>query len=268
MSFQTYNPIDGTKRLSPSALGVPPGTAVDPQVAELLRDIVLQLRLPEAGVTTPWGTRVGDMKWEEIEHPDTNIASFRLTDAKIKNASTALFGQQLPFITVMTGELQMASELKRILEGSDYELFETQGVYSQDDPDPIPNIRYLHWLRVLDLADQPTRNVKPMEQVAREMHGTLLFSQQVPVEGTTSRQPPAISFEDAFNLQEPAPIDVVPGDPGAPTFPSNPGVPDQQPPPSEQLPAPVASRASLAGPVLLGLGILGATIVVGRRMRK
>lgn len=273
MSFQSFTPISSIQGLSASALGVPPGTAVEPQVAELLRDLAVQLGLKEMGVVTPWATRVGDMSWREIENPDTNIAMFQLTDSQINEAtSSVLFGQPLPFVTIATGELQMISEINRILENSNYELFETQGVYSQNDSDPIPTIVFLHWLRVKDLSDQPTRNVKSMDQVAKEMQGSLTFSQQVPVEGTTTRQPPSVSFEDAFNLQEPAPIDSQPELPGPPNPPVTfPGDEDTQVPEEDPglEPSPVFGvKGSMAGPVLVGIGVLAATILIAKAVKK
>jgi hypothetical protein len=238
---------------------------VEPQVAELLRDIALQLNLPEAGVVTPWATRKSDLDWQEISNPDTNIAMFGITDAKIQEASVVLFGQPIPFVTVFTDSPLTISDIERIAEDSNYDLFETQAVYSQADSDPIPKIQFVHWFRVKDISDQLTRSSKRMEAVAQEMRGTLLFSQQVPVGNSTIRQPPGISFEDAFDLQQQTPIEITPGNPPPSTGP----FPEPTPgfPPATTQPVP-AQRDSIMGPGLVGLGLLGATIVVWKVLKK
>lgn len=271
MAFQSFTPISGLRRLTPSALAVPLGTSVEPQVAELLRDIAFQLHLPEAGVFTPWATRQSDLTWQEIVNPDTNIATFEITDAKIQEASVVLFGQPIPFVTVLTSSPLVIAEIERLVEDSNYDLFETQAVYSQLDSDPIPRIQFLHWFRVKDIADQSQRGARRMEQVARDMGGVLRFSQQVPVQGSTVRQPPGISFEEAFDLQG-GPVDVLPPIPGNPGSP-----PILSPGPSPVLPGPITPGPSPAPaqpqsnyvvPVLVGIGVLAAIIVVSKAVKR
>jgi len=255
MSVERFTPI---KQLGSavgfSALGVPPGTSVQPQVAELLRDVAGSLGLPEVGVVTPWAGREGDLAWREVESPDTNVALFELTDAKIHEATEVLFGTPLPFVTVIAKELSSIAELQRIVANSPYDLFETQAVYRQEDPDPVPEIYYLHWLRVKDVPDIP-RDATSMDVVAREMKGSLMFGQQVPVESSTVREPPAISFEDAFRSELPSEEEEVPAPP-----------PDQQPVP-EPTPQP-SGKVSMLGPFALGVGVLAATVAIGRAMKK
>lgn len=257
MNFEKFEPLNvfGSQAQF-SSLGAPPGAAISPQVAELLRDLTTSLGLPDAGVVTPWAGRLGDLEWKEIVSPDTNIATFELTDAKIAEATEVLFGQPLPFVTVLTGELQAVSELHRILEESPYELFETQAVYRQDDSDPVPRILFLHWLRVKDVPDIP-RTAKNMNLVASDMHGQLRFSQQVPVGTSTIRpNPPAISFQEALAAQESVTVPVPTPGPGP------------IPPVQEPLPAEGKSKPNLLGPILVGVAVLAATVVAGRGIRK
>ncbi len=188
------------------SVGVPWGVSLSTQLAEMLGDLTGQLGLVEIGVLTPWATRKSDLKWQEITKPDTNIATFRIDDAGIQAAQqTVLFGQRLPFVTVLTGQLQTTTELEQSLNGSMYELYETQAVYRQDDSEEVPNVLFLHWLRVLP-EDQMPRSPKGLDKVASEMHGQLSYSQQVPVESTTLRAPPAVTFAQAFGVQEPDPL--------------------------------------------------------------
>lgn len=254
MNFEHFTPIKPLgSTVSFSALGVPPGVSVQPQLAELLRDVTEALSLPEAGIVTPWAGRQGDLAWKEIQTPDTNVALFQLTDAKIAEASNVLFGAPLPFVAVFTDSLLSISELERIAEDSPYDLFETQAVYRQSDQQPVPKVFFLHWLRVKDEPDIP-RDAKNMDLVAQQMRGKLVFGQQVPVEGSTIRQPPSVSFEEAFRT-EPEPVEEVGPAPGP--LPAPEPVPTQPP-----------DRVSILGPLALGVGALAATVAIGRAMRK
>lgn len=268
MLYEISKPLRSLGSTVPfEGIGAPFGVSLSNQLAELLRDITGQLALPEMGVLTPWATRKGDLQWTEISKPDTNIATFRIDDAAIKEAqNTVLFGQRLPFLTVLTGQLQTTTELKSILDGSMYELFETQAVYRQDDQDAIPNILFLHWLRVLP-EDQIPRSSKSMNQVAGEMLGQLLYSQQVPVESSTTRAAPAITFAQAFGVQEPDPI-------FQPTV-TTPVVPSSVPPASTtSAPVQTTSQAgmglsgSMILPILCGVVSAVSTVYVMKRLVK
>ncbi len=250
-------PIDG--------VGVPQGVSLSTQLAEMLSDLVGSLGLPEMGVLTPWATRKGDLQWQEINKPDTNIATFRIDDAGIQAAQQmVLFGQRLPFVTVLTGQLQTTTELEKILDGSMYELYETQAVYRQDDSDDIPNVLFLHWLRVLP-EDQMPRSIKSMGTVASEMHGQLLYSQQVPVESSTLRAPPGVTFAQAFGVQEPDPLfqpTVLPAP--AVTQPTTSAPADLQPSSSAQ----VKAGGGMLVPLLIGVVSAVSTAYVVKRWVK
>lgn len=248
-------------------VGVPWGVPLSTQLAEMLRDLTGQLRLPEMGVLTPWATRISDLQWKEITKPDTNIATFRIDDAAIQAAQqTVLFGQRLPFLTVLTGQLQNNAELERILDGSMYELFETQAVYRQDDSNAVPNILFLHWLRVLP-EEQIPRSPKAMNQVASDMFGQLLYSQQVPVESSTLRAAPSISFAQAFGVQEPDPLfqpQVLPAPTAVQTLPPSSSMPSASP----QTQASVAPGGGLMLPLLFGVVSAVSTAYFAKRWLK
>lgn len=252
MNFEHYTPMGKFGSVSDfSALGVPPGASVQPQVAELLRDVAEALGLPKAGVVTPWAGREGDLAWKEITSPDTNVALFQITDAKIAEATDVLFGTPLPFVVVLTKAPASIPELQRVVRDSPYDLFETQAVYRQDDTQPVPDIYYLHWLRVKDVADIP-RDAKSMDIVAQDMRGDLMFGQQVPVESSTVREAPAISFEDALQTDVSEPVE------------------DTEPPVQEtpsQPPEVSVQKTSWVGPIAVGAGVLAATIAIGRKWK-
>lgn len=262
MPYETTKALKVLGALGFDGMGVPFGVSLSNQLAELLRDMTGALGLQEMGVVTPWATRQSDIQWTEISKPDTNIATFQIDDQKIKLAQdTVLFGQRLPFLTVLTGRIQTTTELQDILDGSMYELFETQAVYRQDDPNPVPNILFLHWLRVLP-EDQIPLRVKPMGDVAKEMSGQLLFSQQVSVESSTLRGPPVMTFAQAFGSQEPDPLGPVP------VITTQPTTTVQPSPEPTQATQSSAQAGSLVLPIVVGVVSAVTTALLVKRLVK
>lgn len=262
-------------------IGAPPGTSLRPQLLELLKDIPDLLNLASIGISTPWASPVGDLNWKEIQNPDTNVQTFLLRDADIRRTQELLFGQTLPFVVIKTLDPVPRAELEAALRGSVYELFETQAVYRQDDPNPIPRIEFHHWAKRLGEGG----GNRPMESVAVMLQGDLLFGIQVPVESTTLRQSPAVPFQMAFDAQFLTDPVVTPS-PGVPSFPGVPQPPPSFPEfppdlPSFPGPGPVApgpeapvttpsksATSPLWGPVLLAGAFTAAVLLLTRSKKR
>lgn len=273
----SHSPLGKSVRMN--AVGAPSGTSMSPQLLELLRDLPDQLGLPKVGLSTPWAGRISDLDWQEINKPDTNVQTFSLLDTDLLRAQQTLFGQPLPFVVIKTLKPVPRSTIETALIGSPYEFFETQAVYRQDDPNPIPRIEFLHWVRRRPLDEE---GGKPMVKVADQVGGDLQYGQQVPVENTTFREPPAVPFQQAFDAQfifgppvPPPSVSPVPGllpfpeVPGLPDFPS-PGLPEPQDPEREE-PVPTPSspaKMPFWGPVLVAGAVAAATVVIARGARK
>jgi len=231
------------------AHGAPLGQDISSQTADLLNQMVTQLGLKEMGVYTPWGGRMSDFSWKEVDHPDTNTVVFNMTDELLAGAQTAMFGAPIPFLVILTPRLPSKEELDEALDGSNYELFQTIASYRQDDPNPIPAIYFVNWVRLVD-DNEVNREVKSMSSVATRLGGSLMYGQQVPVEGSTVRAAPEISFQDALEGQfgsseEPSP----PDSPIAPIPTDLPPIPTTAPTTTD------LSKAQL-GWTLLGVGVL------------
>src|SRR5690606_12020973 len=134
MLYERKNPLNVFgSQVQHTSLGAPVGVSMSSQLMELLRDITAQINFRDAGVLTPWASRVGDLEWREIK-PDTNISTFEITDKDIQLIQeTVLFGQRLPFVGVLSGQYLSESELDKVLTDSPYEWYETIAVYRQDD---------------------------------------------------------------------------------------------------------------------------------------
>ena len=264
-------------KVSYKSLGSPPGTTLSPQIIDLLQSIAEQLNLASVGVSTPWAGRVGDLDWEEISDPDTNVQTFIIRDTDILQAQQLMFGQPIPFLVIKTLDPVPRSAFEAALRNSPYELFQTQGVYRQDDPNPIPRIEFHNWVRRRPLDEE---GGKSMSQVADELQGDLLFGQQVPVESTSVREKPAIPFQQAFDAQflidpfPPVPSPGIPGlpgpVPGIPEIPTPPVSPAPiDPEPEERPPTPSSpAKVPFWGPLLVAGAIAVGTVVVVRGARK
>lgn len=264
--FSQYQPSRqvGRNFLVP-ALGAPPGTAIDPGLADLLSNLTTQIGLSSAGVFTPWAGRVSDLQWQEIKSPDTNIAMFGIDDRQVNLAQQLMFGQPIPFLTIRTLQVAPTAKIEQALGGSAYELFEVQATYSQEDNDPIPQIWYLYWVRRLPLEEE---GKKSMEQVAQELNGSLYFSQQVPAESSTLRSAPTVSFEQARGGSTPVepPKTTAPTNPAPKPPKTTPVVPDEPLFPVQ--PRPQSGLSAWIGPVALGVAVAAGTVAFVKAVRK
>lgn len=237
------------------AIGAPPGTSMQPQVLELLRDLPEELNLAQAALSTPWAGKLGDLQWQEIHKPDTNVQTFLIRDEDLQAAQKVLFGQPVPFVVIKTLDPVTNAEMEEALLGSPYDLFETQAVYLQSDPNPIPRIEFHHWVRRRPLE---TEGGKSMSLVAQQVGGDLLYGQQVPVENTSKRQPPAVSFQEAFDAQflqpEPAPQPLP--------------EPQPDPEPEEPVSPPPSPPVPFWGPALVAGSIALATVVIWKGWKR
>ena len=261
------------QHLEINALAAPPGYSVAPQLAELLRGIESQLGLVEAGLFTPWAKRESDLDWDEIQSPTSNVAAFSIDDAQLNKATEVLFGQPLPFVAVLTPLLAPEAVVQNASHLTKYEFFETQAVYRQTDPKEIPTIEFLHWYQVRDLG--AGGGSMPMSTVATALGGKLVFAQQVPADGTTTRAAPLVSFQDALRAQ--LGVSPLPGAPvGPPPLPGFPGPEDPlptepAPPPTIPAPPPTIPQGpqalNWAAPFFVGAAVFAGVVWLGGRKR-
>jgi hypothetical protein len=224
-------------------LPAPPGTSLGQMDAmSLFAEVTSALELQPVGVVTPWATRTGDMTWEEIPSPDTNIMLWGLTDRAIADAMQVTFGSPLPFVAVVTGAPLSTSDVEKMWDGTAYRPYETQAVYRQDDAKPVPTILFLHWGERIDIAELP-KDVLAIEPRAAAVGGHLVFAAQIPHESSTTRGAPEAPFESALHTQT-----ALPG----------PGAQPASPPPSPPRVTPTAQgRATGSGyglPIGIGVG--------------
>jgi len=239
-----------------------------PAGGDLFADLATQLKLPDMGLYTPWGWRSTAVDWIPVDQPpSTNIAVSSLNDAAWKIALTIGFGQALPFIGVLTTAPQMADLVLPSIKafdsawkGTQYEVFETQAIYSQTDKRPTPQIHFLTWLRLRDIGD-PDKGNGSLERAATESGGRLVFAGQVDYASTATRSTPATPFETALEQQ----LGVAP-----PGLPSGPPEPMVEPPPVG--PAPPTEQPASGGfnwkPWAVAAGLATGTFLVARKVIK
>ena len=184
-------------------LPAPPGTSLGQMSAlDLFSEIVTALGLqPVGGTFTPWASRTGDLEWEEIHAPDTNVRAYTLSDAQIAAVPEVTFGSPLPFVVIVTKRQLTTEDVRKLWEGTAYEPYETQAMYLQEDAAPVPTIYFFHWGERLDMSKLPAQTLSIAPR-AQAVDGQLVFAMQIPAQGSTTRPPPAASFDQALAVKQ------------------------------------------------------------------
>jgi hypothetical protein len=228
----------------------PPGTSLGAMDAQgMFAEVAATLQLQPLGIYTSWATRSGDISWEEIKNPDTNIVVWGITDAQVNAVAEITHGSPLPFVAIITKGPMTQAAVAAMWEGTAYRPYETQAVYRQDDAKDVPTIAFLHWGERIDMAELPKQTLA-LAPRATAINGALLFAAQVAVPGTTTRALPPTSFQSALESQL-----LAQGPPPAP--------PAYVPPP----PVVAQANTNLALPIAVGLGgaVLGYMLWRKRR---
>jgi len=279
MITETYFPSRAINPLGRSLgqAGVvgPPGVpAPSTNILDFLGDISSLMGLVEIGVYTPWAARESSISWTTVRQPpETNVSIAGLTDARLQAITSATFGQRLGWVAVLSDVLPEVQAPEVAFEGTPYEFFHTQAVYSQADTKAVPTIRYLHWGRLRDPGDNDGGSGS-MAAVATRLHGTLVFAMQVNYDQTRSREVPGVSFESALAAQhgQLPTIPIVDSPPPATgPWPESPPDPEYTEPGIAPEPAPASATPWLpivgAGLVCVGLGFVVVRAVQQRRKR-
>jgi len=235
-------------------IAAPPGTSLGASSSlTFISELPEGLSLDALGVYTPWATRTSDLDWEVINNPDTNIATFALTDALILQAQQLTFGHPIPFVAVITAQPMTSTDVAAMWDGTAYKEYETQAVYRQDDAKDPPTIYFIHWGERIDMS-QLSKQVLAIEPRAAAVKGRLVFAAQVPVQTTSLRAPPSLPFNTVLSTQ----MSVA----SLPTAPVPAPAPVAQPTASA-----TSGKTNLGLPIAVGLGAAVLGFVVWRKTR-
>lgn len=180
----------------------PAGTSLgQTDVASILAEVATALSLNPVGIYTPWATRTGDLTWEEIKNPDTNIALYQITDDQVNAVPQITFGSPLPFVGIVTKNPLTETQVAAMWDGTAYEPYQTQAIYRLDDAKDVPTLYFLHWGSRID-SDSPLQRSLAIGPKAASANGSMVFAAQVPFTPSTARSgPPPLSFNDALTSQ-------------------------------------------------------------------
>jgi hypothetical protein len=232
---------------------------------------------PKVGVYTPWAEQKSDMVWEEIAHPDTNVALFEL--GPVLGLLGSLGMGQPGYIAILTTTPLTSGMAKAMYAGTPYKLDSVQAVYPQVTGG-AEKIAFLYWGTQRDPSDG-AGGPGDVATAAASVVGKLVFAQQLAI-GSSSVRPPAApgTFEPAYEIAFKQDIQVITNSSGSsgplppppiplpPPGPAPAPAPGPAPPPPAPPAPPAPEKASMVGPVLVGLGaaILGfALIRAGRK---
>lgn len=214
---------------------------------------------PKLGVYTPWATQKGELAWAETN--GQNVALFEL--GPVLGMLSSLGMASPGYVAVFTTSPLTMGMAQAVYAGTPYKLDSIEAVYAQVSGGS-EKLAFLYWGVLRDASDG-AGGPGSVATAAGSVGGKLVFAQQI--EGGTLRAAPAPgTFEPAFETTFGKDITVeVPGSGPLPPPPAplpGPGpspAPGPAPPPPAPAPPPAPSKASMVGPVLVGL----ATAVVG-----
>lgn len=177
---------------------LPEGQILSPELIHALSQLPTEMELLSEGFVTPWSTKKSDMEWEDrADPPEFNLSIYLIKEKEVGAAQEKLFGQAIPYLGFITFDLPTQKELEDALEGTDYELYETQAAYQQaNTEDPIPPILYFHWISLRPVGEKRT---KSLVDAMHQAQGTLVFAERVPYAQTATRDWPAMSFTAALD---------------------------------------------------------------------
>lgn len=212
---------------------------------------------PKLGVYTPWATQKGELVWEETQ--GQNVALFEL--GPVLGMLSSLGMASPGYVAVFTTSPLSMGMAQALYTGTPYKLDSIEAVYAQVSGGN-EKLAFLYWGVLRDASDG-AGGPGSVATAAGSVGGKLVFAQQI--DGGSVRVAPAPgTFEPAFETAFKKDIQVVGGasgplpPPPAPLPPPSPA-PGPAPPPPAPAPPPPPEKASMVGPVLLGL----ATAVVG-----
>ncbi len=244
-----------------TSIAAPPGTSLGDMSAQgVFAELGQALGLRPMGIYTPWATRTGDVNWEEIRNPDTNVVAWEINDAQVNSVPTISFGEPLPFIVILSKKPMTETEVAAMWDGTAYQPYETQAVYRQDDAKPVPTIYFMHWGERIDISKLPKQTLALVPKAAAA-GGQLVFAAQIPSQGSTTRSTPATeNFQTALESQM-----MLSGPLTAPP----PGVLTQTGPAPAAAPPPAkpSGKMNLSLPLAVGLGAAALAFVIKRQLR-
>lgn len=197
-----YNQAIGPDPLgaSPDGLGAvqmpEPGFAED-ALSHLLAGSLTVPGAPEAasptlGVYTPWASQTGDVDWQPTR-AEWNLLVTPITDAQLKAARQATFGQPVGWVAVLTAVPVKLALAENAFDSSEYEFVGGEATYRQDDQSAVPRPFYFYWAK---LRDDTAGGKGSLAAVAKALGGQLVFPMQAPLTGK-ERAAPAGAFVQA-----------------------------------------------------------------------
>ncbi len=183
MGIGNYEPISG----SPDA----PGPAEQTLIG------VVQVTAA-AGPYTVWAERAGNAAF--AEQSARNRLLYVLNDQQLA-ASEKMIGEPPAYLAVLTDRPGDSATISGAFADGRYQWAKTEAVYLQSDPNRIPKMTFLHWGELRPMSDWKGRTASE-RSVAQRLGGILVFPVAVPV-SAGDREPPQVTFDEAFKIQFP-----------------------------------------------------------------
>lgn len=201
------------------------------------------------GTFVPWAGQLSDNDWQVVA-PDTRYMLYPVSDTLLSAAEKAAFGQPVGFVVALSTHQISLANANKLFDGTPFEYFSSDAVYSASDTKPAPTIAFVYWGRLRPNA-QTVGNYTTLQKQAQALGVQLAFPVYVPAPPGATQ--PAIDFNLALKAQQ-SPTAT------ATMTPTSTAVPAAEPA------APVAAGSSGVGKVLIVLAVGGVAAYAGYRI--
>lgn len=225
-----------TKALTPYSVG-----AVEQTMSDVAASTIQTLLSNISPLTTviPWATEE-TANWVPELAPEVRYALYPIDAATLDNVTKAAFGQPVGFVALLDTVMRAAPE--RLFDGTPWEFFQSQAVFSERDPNEPPTIQFLYWGKLRDQSTS-TGSASTLEAKAKAAQTQLVYPITLPIEGAY-RGMPTMSFADALSRQTKSASPLLP--PASPA-----ALPAGPMPGSAALPAATSQPSGWGGALLL-----------------
>lgn len=223
-----------TRSITPVGMGELDDTMAD--VAMTTMQSLLAVVQPLVTVI-PWATEE-NMQWVPSVTPEVRYALYSADANLLDQVQRAAFGQPVGFVAVL--DTTMRAQPEDLFEGTPWEYFQSQVVFSELDKGEPPALRFLYWAKLRDQVSTQG-SATTLEAKATAAKASLVYPVTLPIEGAL-RGMPTTPFATALLAQtKTATASALPVAPQAPQ--SSPSAPPS--------PAPAASSSNWGSALLL-----------------
>lgn len=183
-----------TRAISPIGVGALDQSMVD-MAASTVQTILSNVQ--PLVIVIPWATENELNQWIQSLTPEVRYSLYPVTAATLDSVTRATFGQPVGFVAAF--DTVMRAEPEAFFEGTPWQYFQSQAVFSERDTNEPPAIRFLYWGSLRDDVSSKG-STATLEAKVKSLGAQLVYPVTLPIEGA-ARGMPHTDFAPALATQ-------------------------------------------------------------------